>query len=126
MDIKPATVDVALLWLWLPSATVPAVVPVLSVAEFPSPRLVRAVAAVVEPVPPLATATVPVTFVALPVRLAVMVPALKFPNPSRATTAPAVLPEVPKLSHEGAALPFERSTWPEVPAESMAVVPGAD
>ena len=31
------------------------------------PKLVRAFAAVVEPVPPLATATVPVTFAAVPV-----------------------------------------------------------
>ena len=50
----------------------------------------------VEPVPPLATATVPETFVAvvavvaLPDKAAVIVPALKLPEPSRATMAPAV------------------------------------
>ena len=40
--------------------------------------------------PPFATATVPVTFVALPLRVAVIVPALKLPEESRATMVDAV------------------------------------
>lgn len=92
-----------------------------------------------------------VTVEALPVRLAVMVPAEKFPLASRATMALAVLAlvavvralarvpeamfeafvvsvvaELPRVSHEGADVPLERRTWPEVPAASMAVVPAAD
>jgi hypothetical protein len=46
---------------------------------------------VVTPVPPFATATVPVTFVALPVKAAVIVPAVKLPEASRATMVDAVL-----------------------------------
>ena len=43
----------------------------LVLSTFPSPRLVLAAAAVVAPVPPLATATVPVTLAALPAMLPV-------------------------------------------------------
>ena len=103
----------------MPSANVPAVVPIFSAAALPMPRFVRAAAGVVAPVPPLATATVPLTFVAVPVRLAVIVPAAKLPNPSRATTSFAVFPEVPKLAQDGGAAPFVLSTCPGVPAESI-------
>ena len=103
----------------MPSANVPAVVPILRAATAPMPRFVRAAAALVAPVPPLATATVPETLVAVPVRLAVIVPAEKLPNPSRDTTSFAVLPDVPKLLHDGGAAPFVLRTCPGVPAESI-------
>ena len=91
------------------NGTLPLAVPVVATAAVPSPRLLRAVAASVAPVPPLATATTPVTFAAVPLtlpvtlpvrlpvtfpaRFAVMVPAAKLPEASRFTTveAPALL-----------------------------------
>lgn len=50
-----------------------------------APRFVNAAAAVVAFVPPFAIATIPVTFVALPDKLAVIVPALKLPEASLET-----------------------------------------
>lgn len=50
-----------------------------------APKFVIADVADVAPVPPFIIATVPVTFVALPSRLAVIVPALKLPDESRDT-----------------------------------------
>lgn len=47
-------------------------------------------AKVLEPVPPLAIATIPDTLVAFPLRVAVIVPALKLPEASRATMVLAV------------------------------------
>lgn len=51
-----------------------------------APKFVIADVADVAPVPPLIIATVPVTFVAFPSRLAVIVPALKLPDVSLDTT----------------------------------------
>ena len=63
-----------------------------------APRAVKAAAAEVDPVPPLAIATVPVTLAAfpltLPVKFAVIVPAEKLPLLSRATIAFAVFADV--------------------------------
>ena len=87
------------------TGTLPLLVPVSTTAAVPRPRLTRAVGASEALVPPLATATMPVTLAAvpltlpatlpvrlpvtLPVRLAVMVPAAKLPEPSRLTTVEA-------------------------------------
>ena len=92
------------------AAIVPSVISeeviVLAVAKDPNPRLVLAVAAEVAPVPPFAMATLPVTLVALvafvavvadvalPLKLAVIVPAEKFPLPSLETIAFGVLESV--------------------------------
>ena len=74
------------------------------------PRITPLRLNVVDPVPPLATATVPVTLLAVPVtlpvtlpvtfpvKLAVIVPALKLPEASRATKAEAVLAFVAALA----------------------------
>lgn len=76
-----------------------------------APKFVRAAAAVVAPEPPLAMATVPVTFPAvvavdaLPDKVAVMVPALKLPEASRATTLEAVLAEVASTAKVRATAP---------------------
>ena len=56
-------------------------------------KFVRAAGAVVAFVPPFATATVPVTFVAFPLKLAVMVLATKLPPASLATIVDAPLAE---------------------------------
>ena len=56
-----------------------------------APKFVNASAAVVAFVPPLAIATTPVTLVALPLKLAVIVPALKLPEVSLETIVFTVL-----------------------------------
>src|SRR5262245_18087035 len=68
------------------ATTFPGAVPVFAVAAVPRPRFVRAWAAVEAPVPPLTMPTTPLTEVAevaFPLRFAVIVPALKFPEASR-------------------------------------------
>ena len=66
-----------------------------------APRFVRAAVSVVAPVPPLAIATVPVTLVALPLNVAVIVPAEKLPEASRATMAFAVFALVAVVAEFG-------------------------
>ena len=63
----------------------------LRVAREPRPSPDLAVAASVPPVPPLASATMPVTLVAFPDKFAVIVPAVKLPEASRMTIVDAVL-----------------------------------
>lgn len=68
---------------------------------FPSPKFETAFIALAAPVPPLAIATMPETFVAVPLNvpankdevtlLAVISPAAKFPLPSLATTVLGIL-----------------------------------
>ena len=77
-----------------PKRTVVDVPGVSNKETVPKPKLVRAAAAVVAPVPPLANATVPLTFVALPDKVPVIVPAEKLPEESRFTIILAVLESV--------------------------------
>ena len=80
----------------------------VSGAPVPLPRRTLLVASVVEPVPPLATATTPVTLpavvavVALPLKFAVMVPAAKLLALSRITMAEAVFAAVAAFAKSSA------------------------
>ena len=74
-------------------AFVRVVVPAAVAVDVQPLKFVRAAGAVVAPVPPFATATVPVTFVAFPLRLAVMVLATKLPPASLKTIVLAPLAE---------------------------------
>jgi hypothetical protein len=63
-----------------------------------------------------------VAVVALPESAAVIVPAAKFPDPSRFTTALAVF-ALTALTQLGAIAPLLCNTCPDVPAASIEVVP---
>ena len=81
---------------------VPVVVNALPVFILPPSVIVFPVFAT--PVPPFAPATIPVTLVDVPIKFAVIVPALKLPEPSLFTIVFAVLLFVAALANNSAVL----------------------
>ena len=77
----------------------------------------------VAPVPPLTTATIPVTLVAVPIKLAVMVPAEKSPLASLLTIALDVLLLVAPFAEIVAVLIAEAVLPPTVTTEGVVAVP---